>query len=245
MKITVFNGSPMGEYGNTNDMVTAFLKGAQTAGAEVENIFLNKKEVNHCKACRHCIISGGECSIKDDMQELVLKFVGSDIVVFATPIYIDNVSGMTKVFMDRLFCIGNPYFEKDENGECRGAKSKHFKNGSPPKVIVISNCGYPERSTFQVVSLLMKRFTRQFHLDLIAEIYASEGAIFSLLKAGVKDFEPLINGYQTILEKAGYEIGTDMKLSKETQNLLEKDLMPLEDYFNLANKMADRVSQMK
>lgn len=241
MKITVFNGSPMGEAGNTNDMVKAFLKGAQTGGAEVENIFLNKKEVNHCKACRHCIISGGECSTKDDMRELVLKFVESDIVVFATPIYIDNVSGMTKVFMDRLFCIGNPYFEKDENGECRGQKSKHFKNGSPPKVIVISNCGYPERETFQVVSLLMKRFTRQFHLNLIAEIYATEGAVFSLLKAGVKDFEPLISRYLTILEKAGCEIATDMKLSTETQHLLEQNFIPIEDYFKLANRMADMI----
>jgi len=92
MKITAFNGSPLGASGNTNVMVTAFLKGAEEAGAEVENILLANKEINHCKACRCCVTSERKCVIKDDMEYLISKYVESDIVVFATPLYIDNIS---------------------------------------------------------------------------------------------------------------------------------------------------------
>jgi len=70
MKITAFNGSPRGASGNTNVMVTAFLKGAVAAGAEVENIFLANKEINHCKACNQYLSSGGKHSIDDDFYSL-------------------------------------------------------------------------------------------------------------------------------------------------------------------------------
>lgn len=238
MKITAFNGSPKGASGNTNVMVTAFLNGAESAGAEIENIFLASKEINHCKACRQCVVSGGKCVIADDMGELITKYVESDIVVFATPLFIDNISGMLKVFMDRTFCIGNPMFEKDENGEYRGSKSKLFKNGQPPKIVVISNGGYPQRSNFQVVSLLMKRVARNIHMEVVAEIYATEGG---LLTAPIKELEPIITEYKGFLYKAGQEVVTNLKISEETQRLLDRIFVPEDVYVESSNQLAARI----
>jgi multimeric flavodoxin WrbA len=237
MKITAFNGSPNGESGNTNVMVTAFLKGAEASGAEVENIFLVNKEINHCKGCYSCLFSGqGKCSIEDDMKDLMSKFIESDIVVFATPLYVHNVSGMLKVFMDRSLCIGSPGYEKDENGEYRGRKSKRYRNGIPPKIVVISSCGRPDRSNFQFISLLMKKVAKDHYTELVAEIYATEGM---LLTAGIKELEPIINGYKELLYKAGQEIVINMKLSGETQKLLEKNFRPTDIYVQGLNKLAD------
>ncbi|MFA4885939.1 MAG: NAD(P)H-dependent oxidoreductase [Desulfotomaculaceae bacterium] len=47
MKIVAINGSPKGKASNTNIMVSAFLKGAQEAGAQTVNIFLAEKEIKH------------------------------------------------------------------------------------------------------------------------------------------------------------------------------------------------------
>lgn len=242
MKITVFNGSPKGEGGNTNIMVSAFLEGARLGGAETESIFLNEKIINHCKGCGSCIMSGQSiCAIQDDMGDLVRKFVESDIVVLATPLYIDNISGILKVFIDRLFCIGNPRYdnEKDQKGEYRFGRSERFRNGVPPKVVIISSGGYPHRTAFQAVALWADSFTRHFHLDLIAEIYTTQATVFALSKAGIKEYQTLVGNFRSLLNKAGQEIVTDGKLSEETQGLLDTDFMPAEHYIQLNNKLAD------
>jgi len=70
MKITAFNGSPKGASGNTDVMAKAFMKGAETAGAETEIIHLADKDFNHCKACGNCMGSNGKCIIKDYMGDL-------------------------------------------------------------------------------------------------------------------------------------------------------------------------------
>jgi multimeric flavodoxin WrbA len=99
LKITAFNGSPKGETSNTHVMVSAFLKGAESAEAQVENIFLADKHINHCKGCQSCRLSeDGKCVIKDDMEGLLSKYVASDIVILATPLYFETVSSILKVF---------------------------------------------------------------------------------------------------------------------------------------------------
>jgi len=102
MNITVFNGSPRVEQGNTHIMVEAFSEGAQKAGAHIEPIFLQKKEINHCRGCFACWGESNVCVLDDDMTDLIGKYMGSDVVIFATPVYVDNVTGIMKQFMDRL-----------------------------------------------------------------------------------------------------------------------------------------------
>lgn len=237
MRITAFNGSPKAERSNTHAMVSEFLKGAEDAGAEVENTFLAGKEIKPCIGCYACwIATPGKCIYDDDMVVLLDKFMASDAVVFASPVYADNVTGLMKVFMDRLMAFGDPHMEKDNHGECRHVK-KHDK---PAKFIAISNCGFPEQSHFQVLRLLYRRMARNFGCDLIAEIYRSGGG---LLTSTVPDVRTAVQTYLAMVRKAGREVVENGSLSGETTRALEQPLIPLladiDRCIERANKMWD------
>lgn len=234
MKITVFNGSPRHRESNTHFMLKEFLKGVKDAGAKFENIFLVKKEIRPCLGCFDCWFkTPGKCIIKDDMDELLSKFLSSDIVVFATPIYIDNLTGIMKNFMDRLIPVIDNRFERDEIGECR--HKKRFEKY--PKIVVISNCGYPEQSHFQVLRLLFKRVARNLHSEIIAEIYRGGGW---LLKTSLVS-KKLVLDYKKLLRKAGREIVKNLSLSEKTISELKKPIISVDEFIEFANKGCDKL----
>ncbi|MFA5794708.1 MAG: flavodoxin family protein [Candidatus Brocadiia bacterium] len=146
MKIVIINGSPKGARGNTYFMAEAFSEGVRDAGAEAEIINLAGKNIRNCLGCYDCWIkTPGVCSIKDDMAELLEKMKTADVLGYATPLYVDNVTGLMKNFMDRTIPVLDPHFNKDSGGECihPGVWGKE-----PPKILVISNSGFPEIGHF-------------------------------------------------------------------------------------------------
>ena len=239
MKITVFNGSPKAGRGNTHVIVEAFLQGAREAGAEVENIFLAKKDIKFCRGCYACWVkTPGKCIHNDDMAALLPKVISSDIMVFATPVYVDNVTAIMKNFMDRLIPLGDPHFEKDEHGECCHIE-RHKKR---LKFVIISNCGFPEQSHFQVLHLFFSRVARNLHAEVIAEIYRGAGA---LLTSSDSTLQPLIEKYKHFVKRAGKEVTEQFKLSEDTRAQLEQPLIPgdnyVDEYIRLGNKMWDKL----
>lgn len=237
MKIIAINGSPRGKDSNTNVMVTAFLKGAQESGAEITNIFLAEKDIKYCKGCLSCRFNHGQCVINDDMAEIVSLEKGADVLLLATPLYIHDISGMLKVYMDRSimksYDVGYGYMEKTATGEFIGTAKSERK---VPKLVMMSNCGNTGRSHFQVISHWIKRTALFMNTEVIGEIYAPQGILLTAKNEKVK---PIISNYLQLLEIAGKEIVTDMSLSEGTGKLLEKSFFPDELYIQGVNRQID------
>ena len=90
MKVLALNSSPRAEgQSKTNLMLTPLVEGMQDAGAEVEVIELRRKTIKNCIGCYTCWTkTPGKCIHKDDMtDELFPKWLASDMVVYATPLY--------------------------------------------------------------------------------------------------------------------------------------------------------------
>ncbi len=230
MKILILNSSPKAEKGNTHVIVKSFMEGAISAGAEVENIFLAKYKIQHCTACMACWFeTPGKCVINDDAEMILDKMSQVEFIIFATPLYVDNVSGIMKNLMDRMIAKGCPEVELDENNETRHV----IKSTQLAKIGVISNCGFPEQDQFQVLRLFFKRLARNMKCELAVEIYRGEG---SLLLADVPQLQSIINSYKELLKKAGQEVVVNGKLSEVIMEELEKPFIPYEDYNKAMNE---------
>lgn len=230
MKIVLINGSPRGRVSNTHIMAQAFLQGAQEAGAETLNVLLAEKEIHHCQGCFSCWLKApGHCIIRDDMKHILDEADGADVLVLASPLYFDTISGMLKVFMDRMIVKGDPHFSKTTNGESRHWKKPGDKT---PRLLMISNCGFPERSHFQAMSHWVQRAALNMQTELLGEIYAAQGGLLTMEL-------PQVKSYLQWVKRAGSEIALGQALSTETKQALEQPFLPDEAYIQNANQYFD------
>lgn len=272
-QIIVFNGSPRKARGNTHFITQAFLEGAEEAGATTETVFLYDKEIKPCYGEFNCWLKHpGRCFQKDDVAELYDKVKTADLVVFATPLYADNVTAVTKALIDRIIPLVDPHMDKDGNSsynpkdKIKGITKRalncglsifdpHFqsemqgeyrhrkrmdKNGKViqfPKIGVISNCGLPEQSHFEVLKLYFRRLARNLSTEVVAEIYRGGG---ELLADKSSALQPTIQKYQALLRTAGRELVRGGGFSAETKEQLELPLVPHDLYAALANASFDR-----
>jgi len=111
MKITAFVGSARKKH--TYNAVAYLMKKLHSYGnVEYEIVSLNDYNLQLCKGCKLCLNKGEEfCPMKDDRDKLLEKIYGSNGIVFASPNYSFDVSGLMKVFIDRLgFAFHRPRF---------------------------------------------------------------------------------------------------------------------------------------
>lgn len=111
MKVTAFVGSARKKH--TYNTTELFLQKLSSLGdIECEIVRLSDYNLGTCKGCIVCMDKGEElCPLKDDRDRLIEKMMDSDGVIFASPNYSFQVSGLMKIFLDRLgFIFHRPRF---------------------------------------------------------------------------------------------------------------------------------------
>jgi len=194
-------------------MIQAILKGFESSTSRITNIFLSEKQIGYCKGCHSCWFkTPGKCVIKDDMEKIIQQLLESDIVILGSPLYFNNISGTLKVFFDRLTSIGgNPH--KNEN--IKG-------NKKTTSFIMVSNCGFPHRSQFDVISLWINNVVKMLQVDLIGEFYATNGKI---LTQPEDDQITRRKNYLEYLTNCGKELLKNGKLSDKLRELSKKEIL--------------------
>jgi len=99
MKLLGLMGSPrIG--GNTDLLLDACIKEAESLGAEVEKIIVDRLKITQCREFYGCL-TDGNCIIQDDMRDIYPKLLDADIVIIASPIFFYGLPGQLKNLIDR------------------------------------------------------------------------------------------------------------------------------------------------
>ncbi|GAB4292249.1 MAG: hypothetical protein Kow0067_19040 [Coriobacteriia bacterium] len=101
-KVTAFVGSA--RKGHTYQAVRSFCDRLEAAGdVRTEIVSLSDYRIEACRGCKACFTRGEDrCPLADDRDALIALMLASDGVVFASPNYSFQVSGLMKCFLDRL-----------------------------------------------------------------------------------------------------------------------------------------------
>ena len=233
MKILAFNGSPRMKRGVTDQILQTFLKGAASAGADTETIYVAEKNIKFCTGCLNCwFVTPGTCIHKDDMPEIREKIRAADMVVLGSPVFFDGFTAQIKMMLDSLIAGGVPFIE------FRDGHSRHPSRGGEKKkrkMLLISTCGFGEKDNFDPIITHMKAMAKNFATgEYMGALVRPVGSTLELLK----DENPEgVKGVLDAFYQAGSEAVTKGVISEELQEAVAVPLISLKEFVNRANKL--------
>jgi putative sterol carrier protein len=154
----------------------------------------------------------------------------SEVVVYATPLYVFTVSGLMKDLMDRLIPMAQPYVIKRGNHYIHPPRYPPVSDG-PSKVVLISNSGYPERHHFSGLEETYRRFTDSPDEELAGVICCAGGAL--LESPALRESA---TWYLDAAREAGRQVISTGHIAPETQAILDRPVIESpEAYVNILN----------
>ena len=217
----MINGSPKKSRGTTAAISSYFIEGMQKAGASVETIYAKEYDIKDCKGCFNCWgNTPGECIQKDDMAGILEKIAKADILILATPVYVDGMTGSLKTLLDRTIPLLHGRFELRDD-HCRHPLRKHAKKG---KVGLISVSGFTELDNFDPLIVHTKAICKNMNREFVGAIlrpvaWVMDGAE----KQGVQ-----LDDIYAALKQAGHELITDGKMKDDTLRRISREMVPRE-----------------
>ncbi len=237
MKIVAINGSHSGTKGYTHFLIEKIFAGAKDNGAICESIPLANYKIERCLGCKHCQSEDGllNCvySKKDDVAAIFKKIEEADLVIYASPVYIFNISGLLKIFFERFYgtCI-----TQDLKLTKSGLLFHHVnkKINSKPFVALICSDNIEPKTT-QTSIIYFKRFAEFLDAPIRGMLTCQGGILTGHGKNKTKENQfPRIFSVYEALTQAGVELALQNKITSTTQKKVNQQIIPVPRFiFNL------------
>jgi multimeric flavodoxin WrbA len=129
MKVLSIFGGPR-KKGNTTTILGWVEDELKDIGHQIERINLSTLKVDGCVGCLKCKDNMDKpgCVQKDDGTFIIDKMVGSDIVIYSSPLYYWGFSALMKAFIDRCHCL--------YRGVCGSSRHTSFVQGQYQALVV-------------------------------------------------------------------------------------------------------------
>ncbi len=236
MRLLILQGSSRRDKGITEMVVDRFAKGMKKADPSVEICmeYLAGRRIESCRGCFSCWIrTPGSCCIKDEMEGIIEEYRNADVIIAATPVYIDSMSSHEKKVWERLLPVMEPYFE------CDGSGVRHrIRDGRQKSLFVISTCAMPELEQFDPLIETFRRISRNFHIKYSGQLLRPESHSLTYVKKYGDKIADVMDG----IEKCGEEFIKTSAVSGKTLSRAQQCIMEgPEDFIEINNKMWDRL----
>ncbi len=139
MRVVAVLGSPRSR-ASSNGLAKNFLDVASDMGANVQSFVLNDLKFIGCQGCYGCKRRVEVCVIKDDLTPVLEAVAECDVLLMASPVYIHDVTGQLKCFIDRAFSYLTPEFHDPGANPSRLAPGK--------KMLFLVTQGNPDPNAF-------------------------------------------------------------------------------------------------
>ena len=162
MKVIGFIASAR-KTGNTAWAVNKILEGVKEKGSETERFYFNDLNIKPCQGCFGCKTGQKPgCVLIDDMRQVFTAIEDADVLILGSPLYMGQMSGQAKIFMDRLSSQFMPRFSPFY-------KERYKKK----KLILVFTQGNPDASMFQPYYDYTKKMFELLEFDV--ELYIITG----------------------------------------------------------------------
>lgn len=215
MNIVVINGSSYSEKSMTDQIVKWFLDSMNDINYKI--FYPEKDDIMPCKGCNTCFNnSDGKCLINDDMSKYIEAIKNSDLVIFASPIYINFISARLKSVIERMRPLSS--------GKYSTNKYNNFypvpRDLKEYKFFIVCTCGFPEIETFASSKMFFETITNLY------DNYTGLGGIYiPAFKAISLGFKDLLKKIKHEVKKVGFDIQNGKKVEIYKEWLSKKDFM--------------------
>lgn len=221
MKIFAFSGSNKNIKSNTNDIIEDIISNIKDINEDIESNIYTPFDIKNCVGCASCF-STGRCILdkEDNMSIIINKIKEADIIILGSPVYLHNVSGGMKNFIDRLSYLSYIF-------PCRGkiavSISTSNTNGNEyvdtylDKVLQVLGATLVKKVSLKLALLSQKQVDVEINktADIIKKVYKNK----SLIKS-TNFQEQYFKNYKNMFEKVDKNL-----------NLYYMKIWEEEDYF--------------
>jgi multimeric flavodoxin WrbA len=111
-RVVVINGGPRKKW-NTARLLEKAAEGARSAGAQAELVHLFDLTFKGCVSCFACKLAdgsgAGRCAQRDSLSPVLESLEGAQAVILGSPIYLSDVTGAARSFLERWIFINLAY----------------------------------------------------------------------------------------------------------------------------------------
>ena len=239
MKILAINASHRGDKGFTQFLIEKVATGARQEGASFETVVLAQRNIIRCSGCQVCHTKKSYLKCvhegKDDVNDIFARMRGADMILFATPVYLFTMSGLLKLFLDRINSTG-------DSGKLQLSKSGLFFHHidsalcSKPFALLVC-CDNVEDETPKNVISYFRTYSKFMDAPMVGTLVRKSGKFIGHGRSPEKEQRyPRIFEVYEAFEQAGRELATIGRIRSRTEKRACQQIMDVPPMLNMLMK---------